>query len=150
MTAAKRPRFRELSREEVGAFLTSHLHGRIAYSFHDRVDIEPIHYVYHDGWIYGRTAPGAKLTLLQRSPWVAFEVDEVHGMFDWTSVVAKGTVYFVSEGATGHSEETFALVLARLRTLVPATLTDDDPVPERTVLFRLFVDDVRGREASQA
>ena len=147
MTGTQRPRFRDLSRAEIDAFLGDHAHGRIAYSFRDRVDIEPIHYVYHEGWIYGRTSPGAKLTLLQRSPWVAFEVDDVQGLFHWTSVVAKGTVYFVGEGATGHSEETHALVLERLRTLVPATMKEGDPVPERTALFRLFVDEVRGREA---
>lgn len=143
------PQYRDLTREEIDAFLGGHTHGRIAFAFRDRVDIEPIHYVYEDGWIYGRTQPGAKLTLLQRNPWVAFEVDEVHGTFDWTSVVAKGTVYFLGEEATEFAEEKYEHVLARLRELVPEALTEGDPVPNRTVLFRLFVDDVRGVESRQ-
>ena len=142
-----RPTFRELSRPEIDAFLGSRHHGRIAYAFRDRVDIEPIHYVYADGWVYGRTAPGTKLTLLQRSPWVAFEVDEVRSLFDWTSVVVKGTVYFVGEEATEHAAETYARALDRLRELVPDAMTEHDPVPERTVVFRIFVDEVRGRSA---
>jgi nitroimidazol reductase NimA-like FMN-containing flavoprotein (pyridoxamine 5'-phosphate oxidase superfamily) len=143
---APRARFRDLTRPEVDAFLDAHHVGRIAYAFRDRVDIEPIHYVYDGGWIYGRTAPGTKLTTLQRNPWVAFEVDEVRNGLDWTSVVVKGTVYFVGEEATEHAQATYDHVLARLRTVAPFALTDADPVPERTELFRLYVHDVRGRE----
>ncbi|MBC7896311.1 MAG: pyridoxamine 5'-phosphate oxidase family protein [Cytophagaceae bacterium] len=139
------PQVRELTRPEIDAFLAARTHGRIAYSFHDRVDIEPIHYVYEAGWLYGRTQPGLKLSVLQRNPWVAFEVDEVRGTFDWTSVVVKGTVYFVDDAATDRSEEIHQRVLERLRTLIPEALTPDDPVPERRVLFRLLVDDARGR-----
>lgn len=36
---------------------------RIAYSRENQVDIEPIHYIYQDGWLYGRTSRGAKLEL---------------------------------------------------------------------------------------
>lgn len=137
---------RELSREEIDTFLQRHSHGRIAYSFRDRVDIEPIHYVWRAPWLYGRTTPGAKLTTWQRNPWVAFEVDEVRNTFDWTSVVAKGTVYLVGEEATAHAADTFADVVDQLRRLVPTTFTPDDPVPEREVLFRVHVDEIRGRE----
>ena len=35
--------------------------GRIAFSLHDRVDVEPIHYVFSDPWIFGRTSQGARL-----------------------------------------------------------------------------------------
>ena len=142
-----RARFRDLSPAEIDAFLERHHVGRIAFAFRDRVDIEPIHYVYRAGWIYGRTEPGTKLTTLQRNPWVAFEVDEVQDGVTWTSVVAKGTVYFVGDEATGSAEELHAHVLDQLRQVAPAVLTDDDPVPERTVLFRLYVHEVRGRES---
>ena len=61
------------------ALLGAHHVGRIAFTFHDRVDIEPISYVYADGSIYGRTSPGTKLATVRHHPWVAFEVDEVEG-----------------------------------------------------------------------
>jgi nitroimidazol reductase NimA-like FMN-containing flavoprotein (pyridoxamine 5'-phosphate oxidase superfamily) len=141
------PRFRELTRDEIDVFLAAQHYGRLAYAFRDRVDIEPIHYVYHEGWIYGRTQPGAKLTLLQRNPWVAFEIDEVRGIFEWKSVVVKGTVYFVGDQATDRAEDLYEEVIERLRELVPETMTEADPVPDRWVLFRIFVDEARGREA---
>jgi nitroimidazol reductase NimA-like FMN-containing flavoprotein (pyridoxamine 5'-phosphate oxidase superfamily) len=39
------PTFRELTDQESRSFLSGHNAGRIAYSFHDRVDIQPIPYV---------------------------------------------------------------------------------------------------------
>lgn len=53
--------------------------GRLAFSFRDRVDIEPLHYVFRGGWLYGRPSPGSKLQTLRHNPWVAFEVDEIDG-----------------------------------------------------------------------
>src|SRR6185503_10879083 len=99
---------------------------------HDRVDIEPINYVYDDGWIYGRTAPGEKLAVLAHRPWVAFEVDNVKGLFEWTSVVAKGAVYMLDEESAASGAESWEHAIAVLRRLIPTALTERDPVPDRT------------------
>ncbi len=133
---------RELTRAEIEAFLAAHWHGRLAYSFRDRVDIEPIHYVWDNGWIYGRTAPGTKLTLLQRNPWVAFEIDEVRSQTDWTSVVVKGTVYFVAEEATAAGDAIHERVMQRLLAAFPEE--NGRMAETRFVLFRIHVDDYRG------
>ena len=95
------PTFRELTPEECEALLAVNHVGRLAFSFKDRTDIEPIHYVFDNGWIFGRTAEGSKLDTIGHHPYVAFEVDEVHAIFDWRSVVAHGTVYLLSPGAGG-------------------------------------------------
>ena len=50
------PHFHDLSRDEAVAILMRNEVGRLAYSFHDSVDIRPIHYVYDDGWLFGRTS----------------------------------------------------------------------------------------------
>jgi len=85
-----RPVFRELDRGEIEEILARNNVGRLAFSLHDRVDIEPINYVFDSGWIYGRTSHGTKLSTIAHHRWVAFEVDEVHGIFQWSSVVIKG------------------------------------------------------------
>ena len=85
----------ELSREAGLRLLAEHHLGRIAFAFRDRVDIEPISYVYANGWIWARTSPGTKLTTVAHHPYVAFEVDEVQGADDWRSVVIHGTIYFI-------------------------------------------------------
>jgi len=142
------PNFRPLERDESQAILSRNHVGRIAYSFHDRVDIEPISYVCDGGWIYGRTSPGTKLTTLSHHRWVAFEVDEIDGPFDWRSVVVHGTVYWLTSDLSDASEDEVQAGLTLLRTVFPETLTGDDPTPFRTVLFRLSTSEITGRCAS--
>lgn len=135
------PTFRELSREECLDVLRRNLYGRIAFTLHDRVDVEPVHYVYDGDWLYIRTSKGTKVATLRRGPWVAFEVDEVRGPFDWTSVVVKGTVYFI--GAEDTAVHAHALKV--LRRLMPEAMTPDDPVPSRNVLLRISLNELHGR-----
>ena len=68
---------RDLSREETEAIIQRNRVGRLAFSFHDRVDIQPIHYIYERGWLYGRTSEGEKISALKHNQWIAFEIDEV-------------------------------------------------------------------------
>ncbi len=142
------PSFRSLEAAEMEALLARNHVGRIAYSFHDDVDIEPIHYVYADRVLYARTAPGHMLHTIEHRRWVAFEVDEVDGLLDWRSVVVHGSVYRVTAGATADDRDTYDRTLARLRELVPALFRADDLTPDRTVLFRVHVDRMTGRAAT--
>jgi len=144
------PTFRTLDPREIEQLLARHNVGRIAYTFHGRVDIEPIHYVYPDGAIYMRTAPGSKLAALAHSPWIALEVDEVDGLFDWRSVVAHGTVYVLRDDGPPVERESYRQAVAYLRTLVPSALGDGDPTPERTVVLKVRPDELTGREARTA
>jgi len=144
---AVRPVFRSLDRAEIDEVLRRNQVGRIAFSLHDRVDVEPIHYVYDGEWIYGRTAPGEKLAMLAHNHWLAFEVDEVRGVFDWRSVVAHGGFYMLDREGSPRDREAWEHALTLLRTLIPETLTDTDPAHFRTILFRVHLDDVTGRAA---
>jgi nitroimidazol reductase NimA-like FMN-containing flavoprotein (pyridoxamine 5'-phosphate oxidase superfamily) len=140
--------FRDLTPDEAVALLRAHHVGRIAYAWREHVDVEPTHYVYEDGAIYVRTSNGAKLLTLRHSPWLAFEVDEAGGLYEWRSVVAHGTAYPLRADGPPHEQEAFAHGLALLRRLEPAALTPDDPVPWRNVVLRIQIDSLRGRAAS--
>jgi nitroimidazol reductase NimA-like FMN-containing flavoprotein (pyridoxamine 5'-phosphate oxidase superfamily) len=142
------PRFLTLDRDQCVVILARNHVGRIAYAWKNQVDIEPLHYVYHDGWLYGRTSHGAKLDVTGSTWWpVAFEVDEVEGLFQWRSVVVHGGFYSVADdGMEAHAEE-WRRGVELLRTLVPETLAEGDPVAFRTVVFRMAVQEVTGREA---
>lgn len=140
----------ELDRPEIDTILERNSVGRIAFSHHDRVDIEPIHYVYDEGWIYARTSHGTKLATLARNRWVAFEVDEITSLFDWRSVVVHGAVYVLEPDASAPSRDAWTHAVRLLRRLIPETLTARDPTPERDVLFRIPVQEVTGRRATPA
>jgi nitroimidazol reductase NimA-like FMN-containing flavoprotein (pyridoxamine 5'-phosphate oxidase superfamily) len=139
---------RELTDDESRELLAGNHVGRIAFSFHDRVDIRPIHYVYSDNWIFGRTSPSDKLVTLKHNQWVAFEVDEVSGPFDWNSVVAHGSFYRLSDDVPPDQVELREEALRLIRSFSPATLRETDPVPERTELFGIAIDRITGRTAS--
>ncbi len=144
----KAPVFRDLSKEESESVLAMNHVGRMAYSFHDAVDIRPIHYVFDDTWLFGRTSPGDKLVTLQHHQWVAFEVDEISGPFDWKSVVAHGTFYQLDPDGAAPDIELYGRALAAIQKLTPDVFTDADPVPFRTELFGISLDTVTGRLSS--
>jgi uncharacterized protein len=142
------PSFRTLTRAECEALLARNHVGRIAYSFHDHVDIEPIHYVFRNGVVNCRTSYGSKLMSLAHHPYAAFEVDEVQGLWDWRSVVAKGPVYVAAPEGSPTDRQAYREALDALQTLVPETFRADDPAEFRTVVFRLYVDQISGRQAT--
>jgi Predicted flavin-nucleotide-binding protein len=150
MTGAPRPpevEFTELSHDEIEALLTRNNVGRLAFAFHDRVDIQPIHFSYERGWLYGRTSPGNKVSTLRHNQWVAFEVDEVSDIFDWKSVVIHGSFWLLRPQGTPHAVDVWKHAASLLTKIVPGTLTEDDPVAFRQVLFRIAITDVRGRSS---
>jgi hypothetical protein len=146
------PVFRELDRAEIETILSRNHVGRLGYARRNRIDIEPVHYVFADGWIYGRTSHGAKYDALAQTAhqwWpVVFEVDEVEDMFRWRSVLVHGGFYVIPQDGTPPEREAWTTALELLRTLVPGTLREGDPVPFRSVLFRIAVQEVSGREAA--
>ena len=148
MTHAPPPEFRSLSRAEIDAVLHGNDVGRVAYSLHDRVDIEPISYVYDDGWIFGRTSHGEKLRVLAHRPWVAFEVDEVSTPLDWRSVVVHGSFHLLDPDGSEIEQGTYHRALSALRGRYPATLAAGDPVPFRTEVFGIHVSEVSGRASA--
>ena len=148
LARAAGPTIRELSREECEAVLRRHVVGRVAFAFDRRVEILPIHFVFEDGWLYGRTSPGGKIDMWRHSRWVAFEVDEVRGVFDWTSVVVHGGLYLLSPDSTEADASAWERAVAVLRRVVPEAGSAHDPVPGRTMVFRIHADELTGRSAT--
>jgi nitroimidazol reductase NimA-like FMN-containing flavoprotein (pyridoxamine 5'-phosphate oxidase superfamily) len=151
-TPRHRPRFRALDRAETLALLARCHVGRIAYPLGEQVRIEAVHYVYSDGWLYARTAPGEKERMLDDSFYrvvpVAFETDEVEGLFRWRSAVVQGNAYRLDPPQQGGDPADWTDAVRALRALIPESFTADDPVPHRTVVFRIAVQEATGREAT--
>jgi nitroimidazol reductase NimA-like FMN-containing flavoprotein (pyridoxamine 5'-phosphate oxidase superfamily) len=141
------PTFADLDADESRRLLSRNHVARIAYCLHGHVDIEPVHYVYADGAIYMRTATGSKLSVLSHAPWIALEIDEVDGPFDWRSVVAHGTVYVLRDEGAAVAREAYRRAVEQLRTLIPGALGEGDPTPARTIVLEVRPDQVTGREA---
>jgi len=145
-----RPIFSALDRAAIDALLARQVVARLAYTHRDRVDIEPIHYVYLDSWLYLRTQPGTKLSTLIHNPWVALEVDEVRALDDWESVVVRGRLQLLDDGPHDAARARYRVAVDALRTLMPEAFTDADPTPGRVIVCALYVDAVEGRRATPA
>ena len=142
------PTFKTMSDRDSRALLRRSRVGRLAFTFRDRVDIEPIGYVLDGSWLYGRTSYGEKLDVTGTTWWpVAFEVDEVEELFRWRSVVVHGGFYTLENKGVEMHREKWREGVALLRSLVPETFTGADPAPQRTVVFCLAVQEITGREA---
>jgi len=150
VTQTTRPEFIDLSKAEAVALLQRGHVGRLAFTFHDKVDIEPISYVCVDDSIYGRTSPGTKLTTLKHHPWVAFQVDEVRSRFDWNSVVVRGTLYLLEPTGNEPDREAYERAVEVLRSVDADALTAGDATPHRRLVFRIFIDEIVGKGARRA
>jgi len=144
------PTFHTLDLAESEAVLGRHNVGRIAYTFHDRVDIEPIHYVFETGRIFGRMQFGKKMEVLSHAPWVAFEVDEVEGLFDWRSVVVHGRIVFPDPNGPPADQAQHARGVEVFQQLIPNAFIAGDPTPARAFVFLLHINDISGRAASSS
>lgn len=135
----------ELSHEDSLGLLARHHIGHIGISFHDILRVELAAYVYADEWIYARMELGDELTTVRHHPWGAFEVDEVESIYDWRSVEVRGAVQFLSSDSHGRDWFEFSNAVRLMRQVVPQILTADDPLPRRSQIVRLHIDDIRGR-----
>ncbi|HYW51744.1 MAG TPA: pyridoxamine 5'-phosphate oxidase family protein [Gemmatimonadaceae bacterium] len=141
---------RTLSADECHAMLAAHHVGRFAYAYKQRVDIEPLHYVADGEWLYLRTAHGTKVSMLEHQPWVAMEIDEVKGLFEWKSVVVHGSVQLITQADGPDGGARWHHAVSVFRRLVPTAFGDGDPTPQRDILVRVHMSHVDGREASVA
>ena len=146
-----RPTFTDLDRAGCRDVLGRQQVGRLAFADGSQVDIRPVHYVLHDDWIFGRTASDSgKLQTLDRFWRVAFEVDEIDGLFDWRSVVVRGGFYLLTSTGSPTEARRWSTAVDALRALIPTTLTEDDPVPFRDAIFGISIQEMTGRRASTA
>lgn len=144
-----KPKFAALTDDECEAVLARNHIGRLAFLNHGVVDIEPVHYVANGEWLFIRSAAGTKVEVFSHEPYVAFEVDEVDGPFDWRSVVVHGTVYMLSDRGVRVDRLAFERALRALRSLAPATMTKNDPTPFRRQVYGIHVNSLTGRVAEQ-
>jgi nitroimidazol reductase NimA-like FMN-containing flavoprotein (pyridoxamine 5'-phosphate oxidase superfamily) len=142
-----------MTRAECECLLARNRVGRIAFARGNRIEIIPLHFVFADGVLCGRTAHDTRLEKTSRNlsnAWpAAFEVDEVDGLFDWRSVVVHGNLHAASPGDDEWRRDRalWERTARALRTILPEAFTEADPTAFRQVLIRVDVSEISGREA---
>ncbi len=147
--AIKRPRLRVLNDRQIGFVLERNSVARIAFQRDGRIELMPVHYVMLDGAVIGRISLGRKYLSWLVANEVVVEVEETTGLFDWRSVVIRGSVSLLrSHGGTDVQREQFHRAVTAIRALIPGAFTESDPTPDRRFVFRVDPTEITGREAS--
>ena len=81
---------RKMSTEEIEKLLSSEVVARIGCHSDGRTYVVPIAYAYGDGTIWGFSHEGMKIRMMRQNPQVCLEIDRVHHLGSWKSVIAWG------------------------------------------------------------
>ena len=79
-----------LTSDEIEQVLHKQAVGRIGCHHNGRTYVVPVTYAYDGARIIAHSAEGLKLRMMRANPEVCFQVDEIHDMADWKSVIAWG------------------------------------------------------------
>ena len=79
-----------LNKYQIDAFLRCEVTGRIGCSADGKTYVVPITYVYDGEAIYAHTREGMKTSMMRKNPQVCFEVDHIHNLANWQSVIIFG------------------------------------------------------------
>lgn len=142
-----------LSDAQVDRLLQSETVGRIACAARGRVYAVPVTYAYDGTAIYGHTSEGLKVLMMRENPEVCFEVDHMHNMTNWESVIARGRFEELRGTAAAHA---MGLLMDRLLPLIPSeTASPHDLGPSEVhrvdvasrpvVVYRIVITEKTGR-----
>jgi uncharacterized protein len=134
---------RELSRDEIDAFLRDQRIARLGCHAGGETYVVPLIYAYNEDAVVAVTTEGRKTAMLRENPRVCVEVDEydADGKGSWRSVIAYGTY----EELAGEAIEP-ALGLLRKRFARNAgRAAHPRPLGPAVVVLRVRFDEVSGR-----
>jgi nitroimidazol reductase NimA-like FMN-containing flavoprotein (pyridoxamine 5'-phosphate oxidase superfamily) len=79
-----------LNTNEIENLLEKQVIGRIGCYSGDRAYVVPVSYAYDGKYIYVHSFEGKKMEMMRKNPLICFQVDDMHNMANWQSVIAWG------------------------------------------------------------
>jgi uncharacterized protein len=79
-----------LNPRQIDQVLRSEVVGHLGCQGDGKIYVVPTSYVYDGEYIYGHSADGMKLRLMQAHPQVCFQVERIDNLATWVSVIAWG------------------------------------------------------------
>jgi nitroimidazol reductase NimA-like FMN-containing flavoprotein (pyridoxamine 5'-phosphate oxidase superfamily) len=144
----------ELSSGEVEKLLTDNIIGRIGCTDGNMVYIVPVTYVYDGKYIIMHSRDGMKIDIMRKNASICFEVDVVHDLGNWESVIARGSF----EELTNEEDRYYAmkklvdktLKLKVSETALPPHMSDNRVHPHqpgnvKVIVYRLALTEKTGR-----
>ncbi|MER8963320.1 pyridoxamine 5'-phosphate oxidase family protein [Mesorhizobium sp. M0959] len=145
---------RTLSALECTKLLTANRVGRLACAKDGQPYVVPLHYAHPDNHLYAFSMLGKKIDWMRANPLVSVQVDERGQGRGWRSVVVDGRYEELPDHIGCKVQRDYAWsVLSRHANwwepgaLKPVTPAVSDSTPH--VFFRILIEQVSGREASE-
>jgi uncharacterized protein len=134
---------RELSRDEIDAFLGEQRIARLGCHADGETYVVPVIYGYDGESVVAVTTEGRKIAMLRANPQVCVEVDEydTDGRGSWRSVIAQG----VYEELTGEGVDVALEVLRERFRRSAGRAAEPRPLSENVVVFRIRLGEASGR-----
>jgi len=134
----------EMTTEEIDAFLSRQLVGRVGCHADGLTYVVPVIYVWDAGSVHVYSVEGQKIRMMRENPNVCFEVDEYGTGGGWMSVIIQGAY----EELTGeHRARTLQLLVARFAERSAAGAGQRPRGEERVpVAFRILPAAITGRK----
>jgi nitroimidazol reductase NimA-like FMN-containing flavoprotein (pyridoxamine 5'-phosphate oxidase superfamily) len=142
----------KLTSVEIEEVIQHQVVGRIGCHANGMTYVVPVSYAYDGDYIYVRTFEGLKVDMMRKNPKVCFEIDTMHNMGNWESVIAWGDFEELHE-ASGRKEALQKLMDRALPFISSETthLTPQWPFPSSNpgniegIVFRIKLTDKTGR-----
>ncbi|MFL5741590.1 MAG: pyridoxamine 5'-phosphate oxidase family protein [Flavisolibacter sp.] len=80
----------QLKTEQIEEFLSNHIIGHLGCHADGKSYVVPISYAFDGDHIYCHTHEGKKIEMMRKNPSVCFQVDDLHDLSNWNSVVLWG------------------------------------------------------------
>lgn len=121
--------------------------GHLGCFFGDEIYVVPITYVFENPYLYSHSKDGKKISMMRKNPRVCVEVEEVHALFDWKSVIAWGVFEELhgDEAAYGMRTLIKKIVAERADGKASELELDFDALFEDAVIYRIRIYKTTGR-----
>ncbi len=141
----------ELTRQQsLEVLARTHL-GRLACARGMQPYVVPIHFAYHDTWLYGFSVLGQKIDWMRANPLVCVEADQMRREL-WATVVVFGRYEELCDTPQFLSERTFAFNLLQRRAMWwehgGAKTTPGGTPAMVPVFYRIKIEQITGRCAA--
>lgn len=142
----------KLNTTDIEAVLNEQCIGRIGCHADGTTYIVPISYAYDGEYIYAHTREGLKMTLMRKNPSVCFEVDVMHDMANWKTVIAWGMFEELNDPT--ERRKALQLLVDRILPLVSSETThlfpswpfaDNNLEAIKGIVFRIRLEKKSGR-----
>jgi uncharacterized protein len=118
----------------------------------NRTYVVPISYVYADGYIYGYTIEGLKISMMRENPDICLQVEKIEDSAHWQSVILWGTFEELTAREADHAIQT---ITSRLHPFITSETTrpahsmqkmqGGTETARKTVAFRIHIKEKTGR-----